>query len=101
MNCSFFKADQAIQTLYQLTDGLFYMHLLHNQFTNIDVEEHSLLCVCACVKEGKCVCVCAHTCVCEGEREREKQTERALNQRRTTEEEEKRGRAICFVRACL
>ena len=100
MNCSFFKADQAIQTLYQLTDGLFYMHLLHNQFTNIDVNSIHF-CVFVCVSKKASVCACAHTRVCVREREREKQTERALNQRRTTEEEEKRGRAICFVRACL
>ena len=100
MNCISFKAGQAIQTLCQLI----ILHAsTHNQYTNMDVGQHSLLCVCVCVREGKCVCVCvcvcarAHVCV----RKREKERERKLNQRRTTEEEEKRGRAICFVRACL
>ena len=98
MNCISFKAGQAIQTLCQLI----ILHAsTHNQYTNMDVGQHSLLCVCVCVREGKCVCacVCVHAHVCE--RKREKERERKLNQRRTTEEEEKRGRAICFVRACL
>ena len=72
MNCISFKAGQAIQTLYQL---IIPHASTHNQFTNMDVGQHSLLCVCVCVREGKCVCacVCVHAHVCERKREKERE----------------------------